>query len=65
MTGFITGAAVPGEHTLWDYSAPLSFGFPVDLGLRGSSWLRALVGAGGGAGLDGFCAGFGRVVEGA
>ena len=63
--GFIAGAAVPGGHAFWGYGALLFFGFLDDLGLRGSSWLRALVGAGGGAGLNGFCAGFGGVVEGA
>jgi len=63
--GFITKAAVPGRHAFWEYGAPLGFGFTDDLGLRGFSLLRALVGAGGGAGLNWLCAGFGGVVEGA
>jgi len=50
--GFITKAAVSGGLALWVYDAPLLFGFPDDLGLRGSSLLRALVGAGGGLGLN-------------
>jgi len=50
--GFITKAAVPGGRALWVYDAPLFFGFPDDLGLRGSSLLGTLVGAGGGVGLN-------------
>ena len=63
--GFITEAAVPGGLAFWGYGVLLFLGFPDDLGSRGSSLLRALVGAGGGAGLNGFCAGFGGVVDGA
>jgi len=63
--GFITKAAVPGGLALWVYDVSLFFGFPDDLGLCGSSLLRAWVGAGGGLGLNLFCAGFGGVVEGA
>jgi len=63
--GFITKAAVSGRHAFWEYDRPFCFGFPDDLGLRGSSLLRALVGAGRGAGLNRFCTGFGGVVEGA
>jgi len=50
--GFITKAAVSGGLALWVYGAPFCFGFPDDLGLRGSSLLGTLVGAGGGAGLN-------------
>ena len=63
--GFITKGAVPGELVLWVYDVSLLFGFPDDLGLSGSSLLRALVGAGGGLELNWFCAGFGGIVEGA
>jgi len=63
--GFITRAAVPGGHAFWEYDVPFCFGFPDDLELRGPSLLGALVGAGGGAGLNGFCTGFGGAVEGA
>ena len=39
--GFITGAAVPGGLAFWGHGALLFYGFPDDLGSRGSSLLRA------------------------